>query len=69
MKYNDRTRLRDLLADPRALAVIEKHIPGASAHPQLDMALDMSLQEISWYPESGLTPAKLKAILEDLEKI
>jgi para-nitrobenzyl esterase len=69
MKYNDQSRLRELLADPQALAVIERHIPGATAHPQLDMALDMSLREISWYPESGLTPAKLKAIVEDLEKI
>jgi len=69
MRFNDQTRLRDLLANRQALAVIERHIPGAMAHPQLDMALDMSLREISWYPESGLTPAKLKAILEDLEKI
>jgi hypothetical protein len=69
VKYNEQTRLRDLLADPRALAVIERHIPGASTHPQLDMALDMTLREISWYPESGLTPARLQAILADLAKL
>jgi para-nitrobenzyl esterase len=61
--------LRELLADPQARAVLERHVPGATTHPQLDMALDMSLREISWYPESGLTPDEFKALIEDLEKI
>ena len=28
--------------------------------------MDMTLKEISWYPESGLTAAKLQALVEDL---
>ncbi len=66
MKYGEMTRLRDLLADPRAVSVLERHLPGASTHPQRDLALDMSLKEISWYPESGLSQATLKAIVADL---
>ena len=69
MKYSEQTRLRDLLADPRAVAVLEQHMPGATNHPQLHQALEMSLREISWYAESGLTESKLKAIVGDLEKI
>jgi hypothetical protein len=30
------------------------------------MAMDMSLKQISWYAESGLTQEKLKALVEDL---
>lgn len=69
MNYSEQTRLRDLLADPRAVAILERHMPGATNHPQINEALDMSLREISWYPESGLTESKLKAIVADLETI
>jgi hypothetical protein len=69
MSYSVRTRLRQLLEDPRAVAVLERHLPGASSHPQLHLALDMSLQEIASYPEAGLTPDKLKAIVEELERL
>jgi hypothetical protein len=69
MKYNEHTPLRTLLADPRAVAVIEKHMPGATAHPQLDQALDLSLRILTSYPEANLTPDKLAAIMRDLEQL
>jgi hypothetical protein len=69
MNYSTQTRLRDLLADPRAVALLEKHVPGATSHPQLDQALDMSLREIASYPESGLTAAKFQALIKDLEQL
>jgi hypothetical protein len=69
MKYNENTPLRTLLSDPRAVAVIEKHLPGATSHPQLDMALDLSLRLIATYPEANLTQAKFEAIVRDLEQL
>ena len=69
MSFSVNSKLRDLINDERATAVLDKHIPGASSHPQLHLGLDMTLKEISWYPESGLTPAKLQALVEDLEKL
>lgn len=67
MNYSEQTKLRVLLDDPRAVAILERHLPGATSHPQLNQALDMSLREIAWYPESGLTAAKLTALLTDLK--
>ncbi|RIK35339.1 MAG: hypothetical protein DCC55_30605 [Chloroflexi bacterium] len=69
MPYNEHTRIRDLLNDPRAVAVLERHVPGATSHPQLPEALDMTLREVSFYPESGLTPAKLQALVQDLAQL
>jgi len=66
MAFSENSRIREILADERARAILDKHLPGASTHPQLDMAMDMTLKEISWYPEAGLTPEMLKAIAEDL---
>ena len=69
MAFDVNSKIRDILANEKAKAILDKHIPGASTHPQIDTALGMSLKEISYYSESGLTPEKLKALVEDLEKI
>lgn len=69
MAFNIYSTIRQLLADERAKALIEKHIPGATTHPQLPEAMHMTLGEVSSYPESGLTPDKLRALLEDLARL
>jgi hypothetical protein len=69
MPFSANSTIRDLLADERAKAVVEKHMPGASRHPDLPQAMYMSLREVSYYPESGLTPSKLKEIDEELKQI
>ena len=69
MAFDEHSRVRDIMADERAKAVVEKHLPGASTHPQLPEALDMTLQEISYYPESGLTREKLAALVADLKAL
>lgn len=69
MPFSASSTIRELIADERAKAVIEKHLPGASNHPDLPQAMYMSLREVSYYPESGLTPSKLKEIDEELKQI
>ncbi|MBV7330857.1 hypothetical protein KFU94_21960 [Chloroflexi bacterium TSY] len=66
MTLSIQSKLSEIVADDRAKAILDKHIPGASSHPQLSMGLHMTLKEISMYPESGLTAEKLKALDEDL---
>lgn len=69
MAYTLNSTIREIMADERAKAVVDKHLPGASTHPQLAEVLDMTVQEISYYPEAGLTPQKLAAIAADFEKL
>jgi hypothetical protein len=69
MAFNVYSTIRQLLANEQAKALFEKHIPGATTHPRLPEALDMTLSEVSMYPESGLTPEKLRLLLEDLAKL
>ena len=68
MKYSLQTRISELINDSRAKQILERHIPGATSHPQLHMALGMTLLEVSTYPEAGLTQEKLKALLADLNR-
>jgi hypothetical protein len=69
MPFTLSSTIRDLLNHEEARAIVEKHMPGASKHPDLPMAMHMSLREVSYYPESGLTPTKLKTIEEELKSL
>ena len=66
MAFSEQSKMREIIADERAKAILDKHLPGASTHPQLYMAMNMTLKEISWYPEAGLLKEKLQALVEDL---
>ena len=66
MAFSEQSKMREIIADERAKAILDKHLPGASTHPQLYMAMNMTLKEISWYPEAGLSKEKLQALVADL---
>lgn len=72
MPLSTKSTIRDLIANPEAKAILEKHLPGASRHPDLPQALYMSLREVMYYPEAasaGVTKEKLEAIDADLLRL
>ena len=44
MEFTLDTTLDKYLADPRAKALLDKHVPGASTNPMIGMAKGMSLR-------------------------
>jgi hypothetical protein len=69
MPFSVDTKLGVLLANEKARAVLEKHLPGISTHPQVHLAQGMTLRMIANYPQAGISPEKLQAIDEDLQAI
>ena len=72
MSLSSKSLIRDLIASPEAKAILEKHLPGASRHPDLPQALYMSLREVMYCPEAaseGLTEEKVEAIDADLQAL
>jgi len=63
------SKMGDLLADPKAKAVLEKHIPGIATNPQMAMAKGMTMKMIAPMSGGKITPAILKAVEEDLKKL
>jgi hypothetical protein len=61
--------LKELLADPKAKAILEKHFPGFSSNPQLQMAMGMTLKQIQPFSKGVITDDKLKLIEQDLNKV
>lgn len=63
--------LGQILDDPQAKSVLDKYVPGASAHPMVAMARGMSLNMILSMPQAaqmGLTRDKVEAMLAEINK-
>jgi len=65
------TTLGTILDDPRAKAVLDKHLPGVSSNPLVGMAKGMTLNMILSMPQAaelGLTKEKAESILAEINK-
>lgn len=69
MAFNIYSTVGQLISNEQTKVIIEKHLPGASSHPQLSMAWHMSLAEVASYPEANISSEKLQALLADLAKV
>jgi 2,4-dienoyl-CoA reductase (NADPH2) len=58
--------VKELLANPGAQAVLERHLPGFAAHPQMAMAQGMPLATVAQFSAGLITDALLTRIDADL---
>lgn len=61
------TPIEQLVADERAKAVLEKHVPGISAHPAYDQFKAMTLVQLKPWSQGMITDETLAAISADLD--
>ena len=69
MGFSVDTKLKDLIADERAVEILRRHFPEHRGNPQVQSVLYYSLREIAMYPEAGVSPTKLKAVDEELRAL
>jgi para-nitrobenzyl esterase len=70
VKYSvETTSLGDLMDDPAAKAVLEKHLPGLVGNAQIQMARGLTLKALQQYAGDMLTDAKLADVQYDLDKL
>lgn len=65
----DDTDIGTLLDDPAAKAILDKHIPGFSANPQIDLARSLTLKAVQQYASDKLTDEALAKVDADLAKL
>jgi hypothetical protein len=71
MEFTLDTTLDQYLADPRAKALLDKYVPGASTNPMIAMAKGMSLRMLLSLPQAkqfGLTEEKAESLLQEINK-
>ena len=65
----DGTVIGDLLDDPNACAVLDKHIPGFSTNDQVDLARGMTLRGIQPFAQDTMTDEVLATIDAELAQL
>ncbi|APR51430.1 hypothetical protein CA223_14030 [Sphingomonas koreensis] len=68
-KFNLDTPVQDLVADPKAKAVLDADLPGLSTHESYEMFKGMSLKQLSSYAADKLTPEILAKTEKNLAAI
>lgn len=67
---NGKIRVKDLLANPKARALLNQEFPKLMNSPLVGYAGEMTLQQVLSYAGYGSIPkAKIDAVLKQLEKL
>jgi hypothetical protein len=64
-----KTSIGTLLADPDAKVIIDKHMPGFSTSPQIEMAKGMTFQQIQQFAPDRISAEAIARIDADLAKL
>ena len=66
------TKIKEIVENPAAREIAEKHLPGITKNPMVKMAYGMTLRAVASLRQArqlGLTPEVLAAIEEDFKNI
>ena len=69
MAYTLDTKVGELLKDPEAVKIIERHAPGVSKNPMIGLAKGMSLRSVVSMPQArdaGLTEEMVSKVLAEI---
>jgi hypothetical protein len=66
MSFSIESKLGDLLENDAAKAVLEKHMPGISTHPQIGMGKGFALSMVAKFSGGLITEEMLQKVNADL---
>ena len=64
MAFSLDSKVKEILKNPTAAAVLDKYCPGASTNPQMKLVGGLTLRKLASFPQS----AYLKPHLDELDK-
>ena len=68
-KYSLDTKLKDILKDPEASAVLETFLPGMTTSPRIKMAAALTLKKIMSFPQVTLSDDKVAELDQKLQAL
>ena len=69
MAINSKSKLKEILEDPRAVAIIEEYKPGFTSDTQLGPVKGMRMDLLLKFPQTGFSDEVRKAILDRLDAL
>jgi len=68
-KFSLDTKLKDIMNDPEAKAVLISYLPEMADNPQLKMAFSMKLSKVLSFPQVPLTKEQIAEIDQKLQAL
>ena len=69
MAVNSSSKLRDILQDERAVAIINEYKPGFIDSPDLGPVAGMKIKSLLKFPQAGLDKATIQEICDRLDAL
>lgn len=69
MKFDQNSKIADLLTSEDAKAVVDKHLPGFSTNLMTGMAGGFTLGQLAAFPQANMNDEVLAAIVSDLASV
>lgn len=63
------SKIKVLMKNPEAVALLEKFSPGFSTNPQMKMVQGLTYRALAKFPQAGLTPEQVEEIDEALKAL
>ena len=69
MAISSKSKLREILEDERAVAIIDEYIPGFVNNPELGPVAGMKMRVLLKFPQVELTKEPVAEIIERLDAL
>ena len=69
MAISSKSKLREILEDERAVAIIDEYIPGFVNNPELGPVAGMKMRVLLKFPQVELTKEQVAEIIERLDAL
>jgi hypothetical protein len=60
------SKIKDIMKNSEAVALMEKMAPGFSTNPQMKMVQGLTYRALAKFPQSGMSPEKVEEINQAL---
>lgn len=69
MALNVNSKIKDLIANPQCVAVLEKYMPGMTTNPGTKAAYGMTLKALMAFPQAKVSKDTAAKVAEELEAL
>ena len=66
---SSKSTLKEVLEDPRAVAIIDEYVPGFTENPELGPVAGMKMRVLLKFPQVGLPKETIQEIIDRLDAL
>lgn len=63
------SKIKEIMKNPAAVELMERHSPGFATNPQMKMVQGLTFKALSKFPQAGISAEKLEEIDKDLRAL